>query len=102
MSSQGKQSIKVELNLDEDVLYIKVRDEEAKGLIKMSDDLYLEVGEAGSIVGIQLRHAKKHIVEGVAHRIKKLIEESGGVEEEVEEEGEEEAEDESKNLEDNP
>jgi len=76
-----KQNIKVELNLDEDVLYIKAKDEEVKGLIKMSEDLYLEVGESGSIVGIQLRRAKKHIVEGVAHRVKKLIEESGEIEE---------------------
>lgn len=73
--------MKVELDLEGDVLYIKVGDAIAKGLIKMSEDLYLEVDEGGSIVGIQLRNAKKHIVEGIAHRIKKLVEESGIVEE---------------------
>lgn len=73
--------MKVELDLERDVLYIKVGDAAAKGLIKMSEDLYLEVDEEGSIVGIQLRNAKKHIVEGVAHRIKKLVEESGVIEE---------------------
>lgn len=69
------------MDLEKDVLYIKVGDVAAKGLIKMSEDLYLEVDEEGSIVGIQLRSAKKHIVEGVAHRIRKLVEESGVIEE---------------------
>lgn len=73
--------MKVELDLEKDVLYIKIGDVTAKGLIKMSEDLYLEVDEEGSIVGIQLRNAKKHIVEGIAHRIKKLVEESGIIEE---------------------
>jgi len=81
VKSQNKQSIKVELNLEDDILYIKVKDENVKGLIKMTEDLYLEVGESGNIVGIQLRNAKKHIVEGIAHRVKKLIEESGDIEE---------------------
>lgn len=80
VKSENRQSIKVELNLEENVLYIKVKDEDVKGLIKMTEDLYLEVGEGGSIVGIQLRNAKKHIVEGIAHRVKKLIEESGDIE----------------------
>ncbi|MEM4576011.1 MAG: DUF2283 domain-containing protein [Candidatus Nezhaarchaeales archaeon] len=68
--------MKVELDLEKDVLYIKVKDETVKGLIKMTDDLYLEIGESGSIVGIQLRNARRHVVEGIAHRVKKLIEES--------------------------
>lgn len=68
--------MKVELDLDKDVLYIKVKDEAAMGLIKMSEDLYLEV--SGSIVGIQLRNARKHVIEGIAQRIKKIIEGSGG------------------------
>lgn len=73
--------MKVELDLDKDVLYIKVKDEAVKGLIRMSEDLYLELSDSGSIVGIQLRNARKHVVEGIAQRIKKLIEESGGPEE---------------------
>lgn len=72
--------MKVELDLERDVLYIKIGDAIAKGLIKMSEDLYLEVDEGGSIVGIQLRNAKKHIVEGIAQRIKKLVEESEVIE----------------------
>jgi len=73
--------MKVELDLDKDVLYIKVKDEAVKGLIRMSEDLYLELSESGSIVSIQLRNARKHVVEGIAQRIKKIIEESGGPEE---------------------
>ncbi len=81
MKDQEKQSMKVELDLDKDVLYIKVKDEAVKGLIRMSEDLYLELSESGSIVGIQLRNARKHVVEGIAQRIKRIIEESGGPEE---------------------
>ncbi|MCS7139312.1 MAG: hypothetical protein N3F04_01220 [Candidatus Nezhaarchaeota archaeon] len=77
VSRKVEQDIKVELDLDRDILYIKVRGCVAKGLIRMTEDLYLEVDEHGNIVGIQLRSAKKHIVEGIAHRIKKLIEEGG-------------------------
>jgi len=73
--------MRVELDLDKDVLYIKVKDEVVKGLIRMSEDLYLELGEGGSVVGIQLRNARKHVVEGIAQRVKKLIEESGNPEE---------------------
>ncbi|MCC6042964.1 MAG: DUF2283 domain-containing protein [Candidatus Verstraetearchaeota archaeon] len=80
MKEQERQSMKVELDLDKDVLYIKVKDEAVKGLIKMSEDLYLELSESGSIVGIQLRNARRHVVEGIAQRIKKLIEESGSPE----------------------
>ncbi|MEM0217609.1 MAG: DUF2283 domain-containing protein [Candidatus Nezhaarchaeales archaeon] len=69
--------MKVELDLERDVLHIKIGDATAKGLIKMSEDLYFEVDNEGNIIGIQLRNAKKHIVEGIAHRIKKLVEESG-------------------------
>ena len=79
-----KQGMKVELDLEKDVLYIKVKDEAARGLIKMTDDLYLEVGEDGGIVGIQLRNARRHVVEGVAQRIKKLIEEGSGPNEKTE------------------
>jgi len=81
VKDQEKQSMKVELDLDKDVLYIKVKDEAVKGLIRMSEDLYLELSESGSIVGIQLRNARKHVVEGIAQRIKRIIEESGGPEE---------------------
>jgi uncharacterized protein YuzE len=81
VKEQEKQGMKVELDLDKDVLYIKVKDEAVKGLIRMSEDLYLELSDSGSIVGIQLRNARKHVVEGIAQRIKKLIEESGGPEE---------------------
>ena len=81
MKDQERQSMKVELDLDKDVLYIKVKDEAVKGLIRMSEDLYLELSENGGIVGIQLRNARKHVVEGIAQRIKKIIEESGGSEE---------------------
>jgi len=78
---QERQGMRVELDLDKDVLYIKVKDEVVKGLIRMSEDLYLELGEGGSVVGIQLRNARKHVVEGIAQRVKKLIEESGNPEE---------------------
>ncbi len=81
MREQERQGMRVELDLDKDVLYIKVKDEVVKGLIRMSEDLYLELGEGGSVVGIQLRNARKHVVEGIAQRVKKLIEESGNPEE---------------------
>jgi uncharacterized protein YuzE len=80
VKEQEKQGMKVELDLEKDVLYIKVKDEAVKDLIRMSEDLYLELNESGGIVGIQLRNARKHVVEGIAQRIKKLIEESGGPE----------------------
>jgi len=80
VKEQERHGMRVELDLDKDVLYIKVKDEAVKGLIKMSEDLYLELSEGGSIVGIQLRNARKHVVEGIAQRVKKLIEESGGPE----------------------
>jgi len=80
VKEQERQGMKVELDLDKDVLYIKVKDEAVKGLIRMSEDLYLELSESGSIVGIQLRNARKHVVEGIAQRVKRLIEESGGPE----------------------
>ncbi|MEM0233084.1 MAG: hypothetical protein QXD66_01295 [Candidatus Nezhaarchaeales archaeon] len=76
--------MKVELDLERDILHIKIGDAAAKGLIKMSEDLYFEVDEGGGIVGIQLRNAKRHIVEGVAHRIKKLVEESDAIDEDKE------------------
>lgn len=85
MKEQERQGMKVELDLEKDVLYIKVKEETVRGLIKMSDDLYLEIGESGSIVGIQLRNARKHVVEGIAQRVKKIIEESALLEESKEE-----------------
>ena len=87
MKEQERQGMKVELDLDRDVLYIRVKDEAVKGLIKMSEDLYLELSESGSVVGIQLRNARKHVVEGIAQRIKRMIEESGGPEEAKEKAG---------------
>ncbi len=87
MKEQERQGMKVELDLDRDVLYIRVKDEAVKGLIKMSEDLYLELSESGSVVGIQLRNARKHVVEGIAQRIKRMIEESGGPEEAKEKTG---------------
>jgi len=87
VKEQERQGMKVELDLDRDVLYIRVKDEAVKGLIKMSEDLYLELSESGSVVGIQLRNARKHVVEGIAQRIKRMIEESGGPEEAKEKAG---------------
>ncbi|MEM4425401.1 MAG: DUF2283 domain-containing protein [Candidatus Nezhaarchaeales archaeon] len=81
MGHQERRSMKVELDLERDVLHIRIGEAIVKGLIKMSEDLYFEVDEVGSIVGIQLRNAKKHIVEGIAHRIRKLVEEGGVINE---------------------
>ena len=54
--------MKVRYDPEADILYIFVKEGKVKDVEEVSDDLFIEFGENGEIIGIEIWQAGKHVV----------------------------------------
>ncbi|WP_290595849.1 MULTISPECIES: DUF2283 domain-containing protein [unclassified Archaeoglobus] len=54
--------MKVRYDPEADILYILIKDGKVKDTEEVDDDIFIEFGENGEIMGIEIWQAGKHIV----------------------------------------
>ena len=57
--------MKVEYDLEADMMYIKIKEDKIKDTVDLGEDIWADLNEKGEIVGIEIWQARKHVISEV-------------------------------------
>jgi len=54
--------MKVRYDVDADILYISIREEDVEDIDELGEDIFAEYNKNGEIIGIEIWQARKHVI----------------------------------------
>jgi len=71
--SNGSQTLKINYDPEEDILYILVKDGSIFDSKEIDEDIRLEYDRKGDVAGVEIMNARKNIAKTFAHEIAEEI-----------------------------
>ena len=59
-----------------DILYIVVKEGPVEDTIEANDDIFIELGKSGEIIGIEIWRASRNIMEAIVRELAKRVKEA--------------------------
>ncbi len=64
--------MKIRFDPEADILYILVKEGEVADTVEIAEDVFVEYGKDGEIIGIEIWQAKKNLIPQLAEYIRKV------------------------------